>query len=60
MGWKIIKLNQYLENHPERLLELDGIGPKRQARVTSAWAEQKVIREITDIHLHRTPTSKVP
>ena len=35
-----------IENTPERLLELDGIGPKRQARVTSAWAEQKVIREI--------------
>ena len=28
------------------MLELEGIGPKRQQRVTSAWAEQKVIREI--------------
>jgi exodeoxyribonuclease V alpha subunit len=35
-----------IEQTPERLLELDGIGPKRQARVTEAWAEQKVIREI--------------
>ncbi len=35
-----------IEQKPERLLELDGIGPKRQARVTEAWAEQKVIREI--------------
>ena len=35
-----------IENTPERLLELEGIGPKRKARVTSAWAEQKVIREI--------------
>ena len=35
-----------IEQTPERLLELDGIGPKRQQRVTSAWAEQKVIREI--------------
>lgn len=35
-----------IEESPERLLELDGIGPKRQARVTTAWAEQKVIREI--------------
>jgi len=31
---------------PERLLELEGIGPKRQERVTQAWAEQKVIRGI--------------
>jgi exodeoxyribonuclease V alpha subunit len=35
-----------IEHQPQRLLELDGIGPKRQARVVEAWAEQKVIREI--------------
>jgi exodeoxyribonuclease V alpha subunit len=35
-----------IEETPERLLTLPGIGPKRQQRVTSAWAEQKVIREI--------------
>jgi exodeoxyribonuclease V alpha subunit len=35
-----------IEQTPERLLELSGIGKKRQERVTSAWAEQKVIREI--------------
>jgi len=35
-----------IEDNPERLLELPGIGPKRQARVTGAWAEQKAIREI--------------
>ncbi|MCF7985886.1 MAG: ATP-dependent RecD-like DNA helicase, partial [Thiohalocapsa sp.] len=35
-----------IEDSPERLLELDGIGPKRKQRVTEAWAEQKVIREI--------------
>ncbi|MFM2006214.1 MAG: hypothetical protein RLZZ09_1869 [Pseudomonadota bacterium] len=35
-----------IEQTPERLLELEGIGPKRQQKVTSAWAEQKVIREI--------------
>lgn len=35
-----------IEQTPERLLELPGIGMKRQERVTSAWAEQKVIREI--------------
>ena len=35
-----------IEQTPERLLELPGIGKKRQERVTGAWAEQKVIREI--------------
>jgi exodeoxyribonuclease V alpha subunit len=35
-----------IEQKPERLLELEGIGPKRKERVTEAWAEQKVIREI--------------
>jgi exodeoxyribonuclease V alpha subunit len=35
-----------IETTPERLEELEGIGPKRRERVSSAWAEQKVIREI--------------
>ena len=35
-----------IETQPERLLELPGIGKKRLERVTSAWSEQKAIREI--------------
>lgn len=35
-----------IEANPERLLELDGIGKKRREKITSAWSEQKVIREI--------------
>ncbi len=35
-----------IEREPDRLLELEGIGPKRKERVTSALAEQKVVREI--------------
>ena len=35
-----------IETEPEKLLTLPGIGQKRMERVTSAWAEQKVIREI--------------
>ncbi len=35
-----------IEHEPDRLLALDGIGPKRKDRVTKAWAEQKVVREI--------------
>jgi len=37
---------EVIENRPERLLELDGIGPKRQEQVIRAWAEQKVVRDI--------------
>jgi exodeoxyribonuclease V alpha subunit len=35
-----------IENEPERLLKLAGIGPKRVDRITSGWADQKAIREI--------------
>ncbi len=35
-----------IEETPERLLSLPGIGQKRKDRVVAAWAEQKVIREI--------------
>jgi exodeoxyribonuclease V alpha subunit len=35
-----------IETAPERLEELEGIGPQRRLRVTAAWSEQKVIRAI--------------
>jgi exodeoxyribonuclease V alpha subunit len=35
-----------IERAPERLLELDGIGKARLKRITAAWSEQKVVREI--------------
>lgn len=35
-----------IEEKPERLLELNGIGPKRVERITSGWSDQKAIREI--------------
>jgi exodeoxyribonuclease V alpha subunit len=35
-----------IEHEPERLRELDGIGPKRQARIVEAWAEQRAVRGI--------------
>jgi len=35
-----------IENAPERLRKLDGIGPKRVEKITSGWADQKAIREI--------------
>ncbi|MBI5440633.1 MAG: AAA family ATPase, partial [Deltaproteobacteria bacterium] len=35
-----------IEEEPERMLELFGIGRKRVEKITSAWSEQKAIREI--------------
>ena len=40
-----------IEHSPERLRTLDGIGAKRQARVTEAWREQKAVRAIM-VFLH--------
>jgi exodeoxyribonuclease V alpha subunit len=37
---------EVIESSPERLLELPGIGKMRMERVQSAWAEQKIVREI--------------
>ncbi len=37
---------EVIEQEPNRLLKLPGIGVKRKARVISAWAEQKAIRHI--------------
>lgn len=35
-----------IEQHPKRLEELPGIGPKRRESVQRAWNEQKIIRDI--------------
>ena len=40
-----------IERTPERLRSLEGIGAKRQARVTEAWREQKAVRDIM-VFLH--------
>ena len=40
-----------IEAEPDRLREVDGIGPVRARRITAAWAEQKIIREIM-VFLH--------
>src|SRR5262245_10046063 len=44
---------------PARLQELDGIGPKRTARVVAAWSEQNVVREImVFLHSHGVGTAR--
>ena len=40
------KIFDIIEETPERLLELDGIGPKRVKKITHAWDEQKAVRDI--------------
>ena len=37
---------QVIETAPARLAEVPGIGPKRQQRIATAWAEQREIREV--------------
>jgi exodeoxyribonuclease V alpha subunit len=45
-----------IEQQPERLQEVDGIGPKRAKSIVAAWADQKAIREIM-IFLHANGVS---
>jgi len=40
------KVFDVIEAEPNRLREVDGIGPVRAKRIIDAWAEQKVVREI--------------
>jgi exodeoxyribonuclease V alpha subunit len=35
-----------IEQAPEQLIEVPGIGPKRQQMITAAWAEQQAIKEV--------------
>ena len=48
-----------IEETPERLREVGGIGPKRAEKITSGWADQKVIREImVFLHQHGVGTAR--
>ena len=48
-----------IEHHPEKLMELNGIGAKRKAQILSAWSEQKKIREIVVfLHSHSISTTR--
>jgi exodeoxyribonuclease V alpha subunit len=35
-----------IEESPGRLIEVPGLGPKRTAKITAAWEEQKAIKEV--------------
>jgi exodeoxyribonuclease V alpha subunit len=53
------KVFDIIENYSARLEEVDGIGPERRRRIKTAWAEQKVVREImVFLHSHGVSTSR--
>ncbi|NED83573.1 ATP-dependent RecD-like DNA helicase, partial [Streptomyces sp. SID11233] len=35
-----------IESEPKRLIEVQGLGPKRVAKIIAAWEEQKAIKEV--------------
>src|SRR6266480_472079 len=41
-----VDIMHVIENSPGRLIEVEGLGPKRTAKITAAWAEQKAIKEV--------------
>lgn len=41
-----LEVFEIIEDHPQRLREVEGIGEQRQKMIISAWHDQKVVREI--------------
>jgi exodeoxyribonuclease V alpha subunit len=41
-----VDIMHVIEDEPGRLVEVDGLGPKRTAMIAAAWAEQKAIKEV--------------
>lgn len=53
------KVFDIIEQNPERLKEVEGIGPKRFKAIVSGWADQKIIRNIMIfLHSHKVSTAK--
>jgi len=53
------KVFDIIETSPDRLREVDGIGPVRAASILAAWAEQKAVREImVFLHSHGVSTAR--
>lgn len=48
-----------IENEPERLQGVEGIGPVRASRIRAAWEDQKAVREIMlFLHSHGVGTAR--
>src|SRR5690348_11474238 len=41
-----VDIMHVIDDEPNRLIEVDGLGPKRTALIAAAWAEQKAIKEV--------------
>jgi exodeoxyribonuclease V alpha subunit len=41
-----VDIMHVIDHEPGRLIEVDGLGPKRTAMIAAAWAEQKAIKEV--------------
>jgi exodeoxyribonuclease V alpha subunit len=41
-----VDIMHIIDDEPDRLIEVPGLGPKRSARIKDAWAEQKAIKEV--------------
>jgi exodeoxyribonuclease V alpha subunit len=53
------KVFDVIEATPDRLREVDGIGPVRASSILAAWAEQKAVREImVFLHSHGVGTAR--
>lgn len=53
------KVFDVIEQRPEKLKKLPGIGEKRTEKITAAWTEQKVIRKImVFLHSHGVGTAR--
>jgi len=53
------KVFDIIETAPDRLREVEGIGPVRAASILVAWAEQKAVREImVFLHSHGVSTAR--
>ena len=53
------KVFDIIEAEPGRLRAVEGIGPVRAQRITAAWAEQKIVREImVFLHSHGVGTAR--
>jgi hypothetical protein len=50
---------EVIEQSPARLWEIEGIGEKRAKKITTGWADQKIVWEImVFLHAHGVSTSR--
>ena len=51
---------EVIERHPEKLAEVEGIGPLRSERIREAWAKQSAVKQVMIfLHSHGIPSSQV-